>query len=88
MVNLSIDQLFLELPSAHGLSHAAGQRLVHEALSLLAERLAQTPSVHGSMECQMDKLNLEGLTLESLQGPQGPATLCDALYARLMEALQ
>lgn len=88
MVNLSIDQLLLELPSEHGLSRAAGERVVHEALSLLAQRLAQSPPVHAGMECQMGQLNLDGLTLESLQGPRGAAMLCDALYARLMEALQ
>jgi len=88
MVNLYIEQLLLELPSTSGLSQAAGQRVVNEALSLLAQRLSDLPPGHLGGECQIEQLQIEELDLEFLQGPQGPAILCEALYTRLMEALQ
>ena len=86
MVNLHVDNIALELP-ASGLSRDAGQQLVREALELLAQRLAQAPLARLGPECRIDGLHLEGYPLESFQGPQGAAALCDALYLRLMEAL-
>lgn len=88
MVNLHIEQLLLELPSSTASSRSASEQIVREALTLLAQRLAQAPPRSMGQQCQIDRLHLDGVALESLQGPQAPAVLCDVLYARLMEALQ
>jgi hypothetical protein len=80
LLDLHVDEVVLEVPGTPmGLD---AEELVRRALELFVQRL---PASARARDMRLERLILDGLSWEALQGTRGVEVLADALYARVME---
>ncbi|MBN1203769.1 MAG: hypothetical protein JXB05_02450 [Myxococcaceae bacterium] len=82
-LELRVEEVVLEAPGIP--SEVDVQRLIQEALELLAERLRRTPP---SRDRRVERLSVDDFSMEVLSGERGAEALADALHTRLMGAGQ